>query len=407
MRLCFIADARSPIARNWISFFAVGGHDVHVISRLAADPIAGAVLHVPSSPFLGGTAGKRPPTAAANVYISKFRDISLLPLQLSWYHLWLPIESLRLAFYARKIIAGIQPDLLHCLRIPIEGEAGALAGYQPLVVSVWGNDFTLFADRSILHRVLTRLAVRRSAALLADTMVDLVRAHSYGLRPATFTRCFPGAGGIQRTNFHSGPAASQVLRKHGIPEGRRIVINARGVRGYVRSDTYFSSISAVLHRCPDTVFVAVGLAHWAKAHEAVRKLRVENSVILTEAMPQSDLAELYRAAQIAVSLTEHDGTPNTLLESMACGCLPICGDLPSIREWITHGRNGLLVDVGSAEEVAEAIILGLSDMDLRERAALENMNIVQERADYAVCMPEVERLYHEIVKAANSGLCVG
>ena len=35
----------------------------------------------------------------------------------------------------------------------------------------------------------------------------------------------------------------------------------------------------------------------------------------------------------------HDGTPNTLLEGMACGCLPVAGDLDSIREWLKPGQR--------------------------------------------------------------------
>jgi|ERR1035441_9060880 hypothetical protein len=32
MRICFIADARSPIAKNWITYFVQRCHEVHVIS---------------------------------------------------------------------------------------------------------------------------------------------------------------------------------------------------------------------------------------------------------------------------------------------------------------------------------------------------------------------------------------
>ena len=44
MRICFIADARSPIARAWIGYFAGREHEVHVLSTFpcAADAIPGA-----------------------------------------------------------------------------------------------------------------------------------------------------------------------------------------------------------------------------------------------------------------------------------------------------------------------------------------------------------------------------
>src|SRR6185437_6677339 len=36
MRICFVVDYRSPIARNWLDFFIAGEHEVHVISTHGA-----------------------------------------------------------------------------------------------------------------------------------------------------------------------------------------------------------------------------------------------------------------------------------------------------------------------------------------------------------------------------------
>lgn len=44
------------------------------------------------------------------------------------------------------------------------------------------------------------------------------------------------------------------------------------------------------------------------------------------------MAYLFRLADVTVSLSEDDGTPNTLLEAVACGCFPIAGDIESVRE---------------------------------------------------------------------------
>jgi glycosyltransferase involved in cell wall biosynthesis len=67
---------------------------------------------------------------------------------------------------------------------------------------------------------------------------------------------------------------------------------------------------------------------------------------------------------MVVSPNIHDGTPNSLLEGIACGCFPIAGDLESIREWITHGKNGLLVDPNNAQSIADAILIALEREDL-------------------------------------------
>jgi glycosyltransferase involved in cell wall biosynthesis len=109
------------------------------------------------------------------------------------------------------------------------------------------------------------------------------------------------------------------------------------------------------------------------------------------------MAVLFRRAQVSVSVTEHDGTPNTLLESMACGSFPVAGDLESVREWIDEGRNGLLVDPGDPGALATAVIAALRDLPLREEAGRLNAGLVAERADYAAGMEKAEATYRALL----------
>jgi glycosyltransferase involved in cell wall biosynthesis len=113
------------------------------------------------------------------------------------------------------------------------------------------------------------------------------------------------------------------------------------------------------------------------------------------------LADSYHTAQVMVSPSIHDGTPNSLLEAMACGTFPVCGDLESIREWITHGENGLLVDPTNPKALAEAIVWALKDSQMRKRAAKINAQIVAERADYKQNMERAEAFYQNILSRKN------
>src|SRR3989304_4436940 len=108
------------------------------------------------------------------------------------------------------------------------------------------------------------------------------------------------------------------------------------------------------------------------------------------------MADLFRRSRVVVSPTTHDGTPNTLLEAMACGCLPIAGDLESLREWITPGVNGLLVDPGDARALAGAILTALEQPELRRQAVSHNLNLIAERAEHSKVMAEAQRFYRSI-----------
>ena len=125
----------------------------------------------------------------------------------------------------------------------------------------------------------------------------------------------------------------------------------------------------------------------------VQRLNLAKNVRLLPYLPQSQLWELFARAEISTSISTHDGTPNTLLEAMACACFPVVGDLEALREWITPGVNGLLVEPGKPQALADALLLALSQPELRARAAQINRRLIGERAEVGVVREKLSGFY--------------
>jgi glycosyltransferase involved in cell wall biosynthesis len=82
---------------------------------------------------------------------------------------------------------------------------------------------------------------------------------------------------------------------------------------------------------------------------------------------------------------------------MACGVPVIARDLPSLREWITSGENGLLLTQCNPESISEAIQTLLLSSDIRDKYINRNLELIKERADHNNEMRKMEALYREIV----------
>ena len=385
MRLLFIADGRSPTARNWIQYWTARGDKVTLASTFPCEPIPHlAGLEIVPVAFSGRGARGADWQSAPRV-----RDARLINLRQTLRH-WLgPLPLPRDAKRLRALVERIQPDLIHALRIPYEGMLAANAGLRvPLIVSVWGNDFTLHAPSTPLMRHHTRWTMLAADALHADCERDIRLARQWGLDPAKPTLVAPGNGGIH-TDIFFPPAR---------PVEEPIIFNPRGFRAYVRNDTFFQSVPLVLKEIPNARFVCASMAGQAEALNWIDKLGIEKSVELLAPRPHAEMAEVYRSAQILVSPSTHDGTPNTLLEGLACGCFPIAGDLDSIREWITDGVNGLLVNAGDPSALAAAIVRAVKSKDLRTQAAGLNQDIITTRAEYARNMARAEEFYRRVVR---------
>jgi len=298
---------------------------------------------------------------------------------------WLgPLDVYRYVGQIRHVVDKLQPDLVHAMRIPFEGILAAeslMRSSMPLLVSVWGNDFTFHAHGSPLIGYLTQRAMARADALHPDCRRDLHLAQVWGFNEKKVSVVLPGAGGIQTDLFHPGLPDQQLAERLRIPPNVPVVLNPRGIRGYVRNDTFFQAIPLVLAKRPQVIFLGLAMQGSPVAEKWVERLHLEGMVRLLPSVSRSEVANLFRLADIAVSPSEHDGTPNTLLEGMACGAFPIAGNIESVREWIDDGENGFLCDPANPESLATTIVRALDDAELRRKAKIHNQQLITDRAN--------------------------
>lgn len=383
MKILFVVDARSPIAQNWIRHFVQRGDQVYIASTFAWPagvdfPIKGLEI-IPVAFSALKKADQHPGSASA-------RTLGLRTVFKHWFG---PLTIRRAAQRLRGIIAQVKPDLIHAMRIPYEGmlAADSSAG-RPLIVSTWGNDFTLHAPSTRLMSHYTRWTMQVANALHTDCHRDLRLAREWGFGAEKPGLVIPGNGGVQSDVFY--PPAK--------PVEEPVIINPRGFRPYVRNDSFFKAIPLILAKQPHAKFIFASMAGESQAMQWLQKLNISHAVELLAPLPHTEMAKVFRRAQIVASPSIHDGTPNTLLEGIACGCFPIAGDLESIREWIAPEKNGLLFDSNNPQSIANAIISALENKNLREKAAGLNREIISARAEYSQNMQRAREFYEEVMR---------
>jgi glycosyltransferase involved in cell wall biosynthesis len=390
MRILFIADGRSPTTLSWLRFWLEKKHEVHLVSSYPCDPPPGVkTFHVLPAAF-GSLTGERSHATRRGAFSGLRRF--LLPLRYLLGPASLPLYQVRF----RRLVESIQPEIVHALRIPYEGMLGSVTPPGiPFIVSIWGNDITLHAHGSPWMAALTRRVLRRADGLFADANRDITLASKWGLRPGTPTLVVPGAGGIHLDEITTGTGASPLPEE--LPEAA-LVVNPRGQRpGSLRQDIFFKAIPLVLDKVPAAYFVCPALKLDPQSEGWVASLGIGERTRLWAKLSQPQLWKLLKNADVFVSPSLHDGTPNSLLEAMACGCFPVVGDIESMREWITDGINGLLVDASDEKMLADAIARALNEPILRSQAAKMNLTLLEERADYTRNMQRVTGFYQNLI----------
>lgn len=392
MKLLLIADGRSPITRRWIRMLQPLGYDINLVTSYPCSTIDG-VKETITMPLAfagmggsqaGGTSRK---TSRRTRMISRFRNLAA-----DLRHRIGPWMVTRKQKEYHELVNRLQPDLVHALRIPFEGILASLTPEDiPVIVSTWGNDFTFHAESSEAMGSATRRALLRANGLISDTRRDLKLANSWSFNPAKPSLSVVGNGGIDLAEIE------EATRGVGLAVPWQVV-NPRGFRsGSVRNDTFFKSIPLIVGHHTDAQFICPWMAGQPEALYWIEKLGIFDNVTLLPMLSQKELWREFARSMVSVSVSVHDGTPNSLLEAMAIGCLPVCGNIESIREWITHEENGLLVDPGDPIALANAVLRGIEDEGLRRSAAARNKEIIRSRAEVSAVRMQVAEFYSSII----------
>ena len=388
MNLLIIADGRSPITRRWIRMLQPLNYTINLVSTYPCQPVDGVNETILFPVAFAGLSGSQAGGGArgGRKVVSRYRGLA------ATLRHWLgPLTITHAEKDYLELLNRLQPDLVHALRIPYEGMlASRTPTGIPLVISTWGNDFTYHAISNGVMGSATRRALLRADGLISDTVRDLRIARAWSFNPAKPAVSVPGNGGIDLAEIEN-------ITQGIDPAVPWQVINPRGFRsGSVRNDTFFKSIPLILSLHPEVQFICPWMAGQPEALSWVNRLRILDNVSLLPMISQAELWREFARSLVSVSVSEHDGTPNSLLEAIAIGCLPVCGDIESIREWIRNGENGILVDPADAYALAEAVQRGIMDEEFRRAAAARNREIIRERAEITIVRQKVAEFYQRM-----------
>ena len=107
---------------------------------------------------------------------------------------------------------------------------------------------------------------------------------------------------------------------------------------------------------------------------------------------QVDVRPYINQSSVFVLPSYHEGTPKTVLESMACGRAIITTDAPGCRETVTNGVNGWLVPTHSATDVAEKMEAFILSPELIAQMGEMGRKIAEEKYNVNLINADINRI---------------
>jgi glycosyltransferase involved in cell wall biosynthesis len=257
---------------------------------------------------------------------------------------------------ARALMAeGERFDLIDAHYFYPDGIAAAMLGRTlglPVTITARGTDVNLIADFALPRRMILWAANRAAGmitvcAALKDRLVEI------GVDGSRVTVL---RNGVDLSFFRPHPDRAAARAKVGVGTGSGAGLVLLSVGHLITRKAHDLVIQALAELPPDTRLLIAGEGPERDALTALaERLGVAPRVTFLGQRPQSDLPDLYAAADILVLASSREGWANVLLEAMACGTPVAASNVWGTPEVVAEPAAGVLVEPRTGAAFAAGI----------------------------------------------------
>lgn len=319
-----------------------------------------------------------------------------LPLSRSGMH---PLKELRAIWSLSRLVACLQPDIVHAVTIkPILycGWLACITNRFALVGTIPGLGY-VFSSRGMvawLRRGVIRIGYRMALSAKRVRAVfqnkdDLKIFLDAGLVMAGSAALIRGSG-VNLREFVPTPE----------PGGEPVIVLAsrmleqKGVRQFVAAAERLRQCGVIAR------FALVGAPDPDNPTSIPRRQLREwhESGVVEWWGRHENMPEVFRQAIIVCLPTYYgEGVPKVLIEAAACGRPIVATDWPGCREVVTDGENGLLVPVRDINALAGALQSLLEDSDRRKMMGACSRRIAEANFGEERVVNETLNLYQDVL----------
>lgn len=293
----------------------------------------------------------------------------------------------------QKAIRQQKPDMIIAERTTSYGFLAALSGLKPSAIAQQGKT-DLWPENSItipFKKILQNYAFKKATLIHAWGPIMAQHMKKSGV---AMSKVLVLPKGINLNVFEN---------KNTAHPDKITAIVTRSLLPEYRHEVILQAFSLLNQRKIDFTLTIVGDGkNLAFLKDLATKMQIENKVIFTGRIPNTELSKHLQKANFYLSMPVTEGVSASLFEAMACGCYPLVSDIPGNQSWITHRENGQLIPIDDAEMLANEILWAFENPDIRNKAVLSNREFIENHVNYQTNMKIISDKYHELIDEHTS-----
>lgn len=304
-----------------------------------------------------------------------------------------------------EIIHTLQPDVVHIQDHFMIGKTAAIVAKKFHIPVVGTNHFM---PENLIHYFHLPSTARKQLKKFGwnqfldvyrtlDAVTTPTRTAARLIREMGFTKkVFAISCGIDCSRFKKGVAREDIRKKYGIPKNKPVALYVGRLDEEKRIETIIRSLPLVLSTI-DIQLVLVGMGKLRRSlEELVKEIGVEKNVTFAGFVADSDLPEVYRAADVFVIAAVAELQSIVTMEAMASGLPVIAVDAMALPELVHDGKNGYLFQEGDTHMLARRIRAILGNADMRSHMSAQSLEIIHAH-DINNTIAQYESIYKKVL----------
>ncbi|PIS46587.1 MAG: hypothetical protein COT17_07845 [Elusimicrobia bacterium CG08_land_8_20_14_0_20_51_18] len=157
-------------------------------------------------------------------------------------------------------------------------------------------------------------------------------------------------------------------------------------------ELFLKIAKAVMDVIPDTNFVLVG-PKYEKIRERAREMGISHKIDMLDW--RTDMPEVMAMIHIFLKTNLEPGVSRSLMEAMTSGVACVIPRVKGLEDFIEHDRSGLVVEPGSVDEFADAVLTLIRNAPMCQALYAVSYNYVNDNMSLKVVTNLVSFLYEE------------
>ncbi|MFP3860552.1 MAG: glycosyltransferase [Bacteroidales bacterium] len=302
------------------------------------------------------------------------------------------VRYLTLLSAIKKAIKNFHPDVIHSHYASSYGLLGALTGFHPFVLSVWGSDIYRIPEKSFLHKWLIKYSLKKADWVLSTSKAMVKNIHQYSDKDVLVTPF-----GVDTDFFKPGETDTG----HKVRIGTvKLLKKIYGVNILIRA------FNIVLKRNEgmDLHLLIVGDGPERRNLERLaEKLGLSDHVEFAGYQEPGNIPYYLNKMDIFSALSVMDESFGvSVLEAGACGLPSVVSDVPGFKEIVRDGETGFVVPRKDARAAADALEKLMINKTFRESMGRNARKQVEDFYSLEESVNKMLGIYKKATKEAYS-----